>query len=191
MTIFQMIMLAMAAFFAYKVYEHVMSLEAQEQKPEQKELTKAEEYIEKADRAFEEGNLIECKKFLREALYIEKENIELMLKLAYLESESENYDDAIEYAKDALKVDEKCADAYAALGSFYRHQKKYDKAKECYETAIELDDTHEFYYFNYANLLVDMQEREKAKEMYAKAIELDGDFVQAKFELEKLKNEAS
>jgi len=191
MTIFQMIMLGISAFFAYKVYEHINKLEDEvETKDDLLEITKAQSYIDQADRAFEEGNLDECKKFLREALYLEKENIELMLKLAYLESELKNYDDAISYAKDALEVDENSDEAYAALGSFYRHKKMFDEAKQSYEKAIELDANHKYYYFNYANLLVDMQEFEEAKKMYEKAIELDSEFMQAKFELEKLKNEA-
>ena len=41
-------------------------------------------------------------------------------------------------------------------------------------------------YFNYANLLVEMGEKEAAKTMYEKALELKPDFMQAKFELEKL-----
>jgi len=194
MTIFQMIMLAISAFFAYKVYEHIMRIEegTPEGEEEQKlEITKAQSYISQADKAFEDGDIVECKKLLREALYLDRENIELMLKLAYLESESENYEDAISYAKDALAVDEKSDEAYAALGSFYRAKKLYKEAQECYEKAIALDADHPYYYFNYANLLVDMGEIERAKEMYKKAIELDAEFMQAKFELEKLSNETA
>lgn len=189
MTVFQIVMLAISAFFAYKVYEHINQIEDEIEQEEPAENRKLEEFNQRAEKAFEEGNLDECKKFLREALYLDQENIELMIKLAYLESETENYEDAISYAKDALKVDESSDEAYAAIGSFYRKKEMFAESKEAYKKAIELDENHEFYYFNYANLLVDMGDVEGAKEMYKKAIELDPDFMQAKFELEKLSSE--
>lgn len=189
MTVFQIIMLAISAFFAYKVYEHINQLEDNVEQEEPAESAKLEEFVQKADEAFEKGDLVTCKKFLREALYLDQENIELIIKLAYLESETQNYEDAISYAKDALKLDENSDEAHAALGSFYRKKEMFAESKEAYEKAIELDANHEFYYFNYANLLVDMGDVEGAKEMYKKAIELDPDFMQAKFELEKLSSE--
>ena len=76
--------------------------------------------------------------------------------------------------------------AHNALASLYRKQGAFEKAREHYETALAIDDAYEVTCFNYANLLVDMGKKEEAKAMYDRALELKPDFMQAKFEREKL-----
>ncbi len=73
-----------------------------------------------------------------------------------------------------------------ALASLYRDKGEFEKAKEHYEASLVIDSEYEVTYFNYANLLVDMDEKERAKVMYEKALKVKPDFMQAKFELEKL-----
>jgi len=194
MTLFQLILLAGALYFAYQVYNYVNTMEdkplpsqeAKEQEEAQPRIS-VEELVEKADDAYRSGDLQETKKYLREALYLEPKNLDILNKLGYVESQEGNYDEAISYAKDALEIEPDAPEVHAAIASFYRHEKEYDKAKEHYEKAIALEGNNEIYYFNYGNLLLDMNDTEGAKKMYEKAIEIAPDFMQAKFELEKLK----
>ena len=209
MTLFQLILLGVSAFFAYKVYEHVMSLNDEtiqkKQEPQsnndedvssnssQKDGYRAliptlDSLIEKADEAYMSENLKLAKDYLYEAQRYYDRNQEVLFKLGYICSQQEAYDEAIDFLKSALDIEHDAA-THNLLGSIYRAKKEYDSAAESYEAAIRVDELNSVTYFNYANLLLDMKDEQKAALMYQKAIDIDPDFKEAHQELEKLKEE--
>jgi tetratricopeptide (TPR) repeat protein len=185
-------MLAVTGFLAFKVYEHINGLEDsdtvnKESLPPQKPASFSPEVLEeKADKAFEEGDIEAAKKLLEEAYAKEKNSIDILNKLGFIASQEEDYKTAIEYANLALEIDSEDSSVYGALASFYRHEKAFEKSQEHFEKAIVLDDSNEFTHFNYANLLLDMNDKKRAKVHYQKALLLKPDFIQAQFELDKL-----
>jgi tetratricopeptide (TPR) repeat protein len=188
MTPFQILMVIATAFFAFKIYEHVQQMEepggegrrsgAPEPNPEF--------LVEQADNAYENGDVGQAKALLAEADVMAPDTPEILNKLAFILAKEGDDDRAVEHYERSLQIDGSDDLAHNALASLYRKRGDYDRAREHYESALAIDDAYEVTYFNYANLLVDMDEAEKAKTMYARALELKPDFMQAKFELEKL-----
>ncbi len=190
MSLFQMLMVAAALFFAYQIILHVRNLEdpsnpATPSQPEPEALEAASLVIQ-ADAAYEAGRYDESATLLRDALETERENSEIMGKLAFVLAKTGHADEAKSLYKAALERDNDDV-LHSALASLYRSEGDFEAAKTHYEAALAIDDTYAVTYFNYANLLLDMNRRDDARAMYEKAIALDPDFTQAKFELEKLK----
>ena len=195
MTVFQIIMLAATGFFAYKMYEHIQSLEDSDATPQRDshpstaaavQSVTAETLLDEADKAFEEGDMQAAKRLLLEAQTKDEKHIDILRKLGFIAAKEGQLDEAIEYYDKALTIDSQDDMVHNAIASIYRQQGEFEKAREHYEKAIAIDPNYEVSYFNFANLLVDMQELEAAKRMYKKALEIDPELMQAKFELEKL-----
>ena len=206
MTIFQLILLGITAFFAYQVYLHVNSLEDKPNKPKPfddggiesdiKEFTPETIYtvaqlIEQADEAYERGDLDKALMILREANYRKPYDAEILYKIAFIHYKKGAYQDAIEALEDALKGDDKDSAIYALMASAYRAKKQYAKAGEEIRQALRLDPENPIYHFNYANILQDLGHFQDAIEEYKKALELDPDLEAAKEEIEKLQKELS
>jgi len=189
MSLFQLLMVAAALFFAYQIILHIRNLEdpSNPSTPPQPEaeLNGAEALIAKADEAYEAGRYEESAALLREALEVERENSEIMGKLAFVLAKTSQTDEAKSLYLAALEHESDDM-LHSALASLYRSEGNFEAAKEHYDAALSIDDSYAVTYFNYANLLLDMGEKEEARAMYEKAIALP-DFTQAKFELEKLK----
>ena len=205
MTLFQLLLLGMTAFFAYQVYKHINSLEDKPNTPKPfddggiasdlKEFTPetiytVTELIEQADEAYEKGGLDKALMILREANYRKPYDAEILYKIAFIHYKKGAYQDAIEALEDALKGDDKDPAIYALMASSYRAKKQYAKAGEQIREALRLDPNNPVYHFNYANILQDLGHLEDAIEEYKKALELDSSFA-AKEEIEKLKKELS
>lgn len=190
MTTFQIIMLAATAFFAWKIFEHVQGLEdrgvAGDEPRRQPAPYDPEILVEKADEAYEAGDLGGAKALLAEADVKSPNNPEILNKLAFILAKEGDSERAIEHYLASLEVDDQDDLVHNALASLYRDRSEYEHAKEHYEKALAIDSEYAVTYFNYANLLVDMDEKERAKVMYEKAIQYDPELMQAKFELEKL-----
>ncbi len=205
MTLLQILMLGASAFFAYKIYQHVQTLEdgsqnnnnnsyepSQEQKDdeyEQKLQTfspySVEELVEGADKAFQNGEEKTALAKLNEANLKEPGNAEILFKLGFISAKIGDNENAIRYYKQSLDVD-KDELVLNSLASVYRSEKEYASAKMHLNDSLDLNDKNPITYFNYANLMMDMKNEDVAEDMYAKALELDPELEEAKVELEKL-----
>ena len=201
MSLFQILMLGASAFFAFKIYEHIQTL----QDPEDSQATQdneapgevertadtfspfsAEDLVEKADEAFQDGENKKALALLHEANAKDENNEETLFKIAYILQQSGNNQESMKYYKDALSLDKKNEMIHNAMASLYRANGEYTSAKIHFKASLDIDDENPITYYNYGNLLVETESKEEAQEMYKKAIELNPDFEEAKEELEKL-----
>ncbi len=206
MTTLQLIMLGISAFFAYKVFEHVQTLQNQDTNQntdsnlnqnsnnEDKGMDSfspfsASELIEKADEAFEAGDAQKSLAFLIEADVKAPNNTEILYKLGYISASIDDNMNAIKYYKLSLDVDESDEAVHNSLASVYRNEKQFASAKLHLNDSLSINDKNPITYYNYGNLMLDMESEDAAREMYQKAIELNPDFKEAKEELAKLDKE--
>ena len=195
MTLFQIILLAATVFFAFKIYEHIQSLnDSQESgsepapRPRKKiAMFDPQTLVEEADKAYETGDLGKAKALLAEADVKAPNTPEILNKLGFVLAKEGDTARAIEHYLASLEIDAEDDMVHNAIASLYREQNAYDKAAEHYEHAIAIDDAYEITYFNYANLLVETGETERAIEMYENALAIKPDFIQARFEQDKLR----
>ena len=203
MTIFQLLMLGASAFFAFKIYEHIQTLQDPEDSDNNaannnwaKDETQksadtfspfsAEELIEKADTAYQEEDLQKALALLNEASVKDEKNEEILFKIAYILQKSGDREEAMKYYKEALSLDKKNESIHNAMASLYRENGEFTSAKIHLKESLEIDAQNPLTYYNYGNLLVEIESREEAKEMYQKALELNPEFEEAKEELAKL-----
>jgi len=197
MTLFQIMMLGASAFFAYKVYEHIQTLQdpqSNDQNNSDDEQKNAntfspfdpETLIQKADVAFEEGDMKKALALLIEANAKRDNNPDVLFKLGYIMQNLGDNDEAMKYYKESLEVDNNNEFVHNSMASIYRTNGEFVSAKMHLTESLEINSSNAVTYYNYGNLLVDMQHPEEAKEMYKKALEANPEFNEAKEELEKL-----
>jgi len=191
MTLFQLLMLGASAFFAYKIYEHIQTLQDPEEKNENRSADAfstfdASSLIAKADEEMEKGDYQKALAIYTEANIKAPKDAETLFKIGYALMKQDRDDEAIEQYKEALELDPNNTYIHQAMASLYRKMHEYASARNHLNASLEIDDKNPITYFNYGNLLVDMQHFDEAKEMYKKAIELDSDFKEAQEELAKL-----
>ena len=197
MTIFQLLMLGASAFFAFKIFQHIQTL--QDPQPNSQDGNEdgprsadafstfdSSSLIEKGDEALEGGDLQKALAIYSEANIKEPNSTETLFKMGYTLGLQDRDDEALEYYKEALKLDKDNSYVHQAMASIYRKNGEYASAKLHLNTLVELDGLNPITYYNYGNLYVDMKHIEEAKRMYLKALELNPDFKEAKEELEKL-----
>jgi len=211
MTVLQLLMLGASAFFAYKIYEHVQTLDDKQdqsnndayepqnaQENEQDDTQRsvdafspfsAEELVQKADEAFENGDAKKALAFLSEANVKMPKHAEILFKLGFISAQVEDNEMAIRYYKESLDVDKNDEFVHNSLASVYRAQGEFASAKMHLNDSLALDENNPFTYYNYGNLMLDMKNEDVAKEMYVKALELNPEFEQAKEELAKLQKD--
>ncbi len=190
MSVFQILMLAVTAFFAYKVYEHINTLEdPPEPTPSRDSLSSfdPEALMAKADDAVQEEDFKRAAALLQEAYAKAPDNTEILNKLGFVLAHNGDLKAAIETYAQSLRIDDNDDVTHNAIASLYRRTSEFEKARQHYERALEIDDTYEITYYNFANLLVQTGEKEKAVAMYEKALELKSDFNEAAEELQKLR----
>ena len=197
MTVFQLLMLGASAFFAFKIFEHIQTLQNPKEKQDtsnQDETKSADTFspfdpealIEKADEAFEEKDFQRALALLSEADAKEPNNAEILFKIAYILQQSNDNDEALKYYKRALGIDKENEFIHNSMASIYRANGEYTSAKMHLYESLEIDNSNPITYYNFGNLLVDMQHPEEAKDMYQKALDINPDFSEAKEEREKL-----
>jgi len=191
MTLFQLLMLGASAFFAYKIYEHIQTLQDPQEAQTEDANTAFDprNLLDEGDAAMQKGDLQKALAIYSEAKYKEPENAETLFKMGYVLAQQNRDDEALEYYKEALALDETDTYIHQAMASLYRKMGEYASARNHLERSLELDENNPITYYNYGNLLVDMKQLDAAKEMYKKALALDPDFKEAKEELEKLQKE--
>ena len=202
MTVFQLLMLGASAFFAFKIYEHVQTLQDPENAQDTNNNTydvdeeektadafspfSSEDLIEKADTAFEEDDKQKALAFLHEANAKDSNNEEILFKIAYILQQSGDNTQALKYYKDALSLDKKNEMTHNAMASLFRANGEFTSAKIHLKASLEIDPDNPITYYNYGNLLVETESKEEAEAMYKKALELNPEFVEAQVELDKL-----
>ncbi|MCF6310568.1 MAG: tetratricopeptide repeat protein [Sulfurimonas sp.] len=197
MTLFQIIMLGASAFFAFKVYEHIQTLQDPEQNSDNRsndEQKSADAFspfdpealIEKADVAFEEGEMQKALALLIEANAKERQNSDVLYKIGYILQQLGDNSEALNYYKDALESDKNNEYIHNSMASIYKANGEFTSAKIHLKESLALDDANPVTYYNYGNLLVEMEHPDEAKEMYKNALEIDPEFNEAKEELAKL-----
>jgi len=195
MTVFQLLLLGAAAFFAYKIYEHIQTLQDPKGDSDSNNGTRtadafstfdSSDLIEKADEAMEKGDLQKALAIYSEANIKEPNSSETLFKMGYTLALQERDDEALEYYKEALELDKSNTYIHQAMASIYRKNGEYSSARMHLNESLAIDDSNPITYYNYGNLLADMKHYDEAKEMYKSALELDPDFTEAKEELEKL-----
>ena len=197
MTVFQLLMLGASAFFAFKIFQHIQTLQdpqpnSQDENEDAQRSADAfstfdsSSLIDKGDEALEEGDLQKALAIYSEANIKEPNSTETLFKMGYTLGLQERDDEALEYYKEVLELDKSNTYTHQAMASIYRKNKEYASAKLHLNALVDIDDSNPITFYNYGNLLVDMGHFEEAKGMYINAIELNPDFSEAKEELEKL-----
>lgn len=194
MTMFQLIMLGGTAYFAFKVYEHIQTLQEPQNETQTYEAQSADAFspftasdlLEKADEAFENQDMQKALAFLLEANTKEAQGSDILFKIGYVLQQLRDFDESLKYYKEALELDKENEFIHNAIASIYRENKEYVSAKMHLNESISIDDKNAVTYYNYGNLLVDMEHFEEAQAMYEKALKVDPDFNEAKEELAKL-----
>ncbi len=195
MTFFQLLMLGASAFFAYKIYEHIQTL--QDPEPQSDETRSVEAFspfdasvlMQKGDEAMQKGDLQKALAIYSEANIKSPKDAETLFKMGYVLAQQNRDDEAMERYKEALALDANNTFIHQAMASLYRKMGEFANARNHLDASLNIDDKNPITYYNYGNLLIDMNQKEEAKEMYKKALELDGEFKEAKEELEKLEAE--
>jgi len=191
MTIFQLIMLAAAAFFAYQIYVYIQNIdeEAEPAFMQDREVIEVQpstdELIEQADKAYMDGQIDEAQKLLEEIVLQFPDSSEGMNKLAFVLAKQGDKLGAEKYYKASLEIDDDDM-THNALATLLVSLDRLDDAEEHYKKALDLDDNYEVTWFNYANLMQGLGKLNEAKEMYQKALDINPDFEEAKEELENL-----
>jgi tetratricopeptide (TPR) repeat protein len=194
MTVFQLLMLGASAYFAFKVYEHVQTLQDPEPKNENGSRTaeafstfSPEALVIRADEAFENDDYEKALALLVEANAKAPNDDEILFKLGYISQKNGNDEEALGYLKKALEVNKDNEYTHNIMASIYRTRQEYASAKLHLQASIGIDNTNPITYYNYGNLLVDMKNNEEAIRMYEAALEINPEFNEAKEELSKLK----
>lgn len=183
MTLFQIIMMAAAAFFAYQVYRYIQNMNDETQHAFEAEprevLPSVDELIAKADEAYRDDQIEIAKERFSEIVQTDDNNAESRNKLAFIYAKEGNVDMARELYLESLEINGKDDMTHNALGKLYLENQELEKAKEHFEAAIDIDDNYELTWCNYGDLLFAMNQKEKAKEMYEKALQIDPEFERA------------
>jgi len=193
MTLFQLLMLGASAFFAFKIYEHIQTLQDPDEQNQDKRTADAfstfdpSSLLEKADEAMQKGDFQKALAIYSEANIKAPNSQDTLFKMGYVLAQQDRDDEAIEYYKEALEIDKNNTSIHQAMASLYRKMGEYSSARNHLNASLAIDDENAITYYNYGNLLVDMKHLDEAKEMYIKALALDADFKEAKEELERLK----
>ena len=199
MSLFQLLMLGASAFFAFKIYEHIQTLQDPQDKQNDDTANlpqrtadafstfDSSDLMDKADEALENRDLDKALAIYSEANIKSPNSSETLFKMGYTLGLQERDEEALEYYKEALGLDKNNTFIYQSMASIYRKKGEYTSARMSLNASLDIDDNNPITYYNYGNLLQDMNHQEEAIEMYAKAIEINPDFDEAKEELSKLK----
>ena len=98
-----------------------------------------ENYISIGRSFVAEKNYLKALKFLKKAYACPegKDDIDLILDLAFLYDKIADFNSAEKMYKMALDIENTCAIAYYGLGIIYEYDKLYEQAIACYKHAIE------------------------------------------------------
>lgn len=170
MTFFQILMLGASAFFAYKIYEHIGTL----QEPEERDETQRAQTDTKVARTAEAFSTFDSTDL------IEKADEAMMAK---------DFDKALAIYSEANIKDPKNGEVLFKMGYTLAVQKRNDEALDYFREALEVDDKNPFTHLEMALVYIDDGEIASARTHLNAALEIDPDLEKAKTELEKLNAE--
>jgi tetratricopeptide (TPR) repeat protein len=145
-------MLGASAYFAYKIYEHIQTIEEPKElnidlNPENKQRTAAafslfdsSTLMQKADEARENNDLDKALAIYSEANIKAPKNAETLFKIGYTLVLQERFDEALESLLESISYDDKNPFAYKEVSKVYKKLGNDEKAKEYYEKAVALDE---------------------------------------------------
>jgi len=152
MTVFQLLMLGASAFFAYKIYEHIQTLQEPKNNNENEENAETQErtqnsfststaasLMQKADQEREKGNLDMALAIYSEANIKAPLSAETLFKMAYTLVLQERDEEALEYFKESLDVDTDNPFAHLEMAKIYIKNAENASAKTHLNAALELE----------------------------------------------------
>lgn len=149
MTIIQLLMLGASAFFAYKIYEHIQTLEDTEKPVGEAPVRTAEAFsifdstvlIQKADEERENNNLEKALAIYAEANIKEQRNAETLFKMGYTLALQERDEEAVEYFLESIQEDDSNPFAYLEMAKVYKKLGDATKADLYEKKAKAIDDS--------------------------------------------------
>jgi tetratricopeptide (TPR) repeat protein len=149
MTLFQLLMLGASAFFAFKIYEHIQTLQEPKKSDEEGTPRKrtAEAFstfdssslIEKADDEVVGGNLDKALAIYSEANIKERGNGEVLFKMGYVLALQKRNEEALEYFKEALEADKENPFTHLEMALVYIEEGEFASARTHLNAALEID----------------------------------------------------
>jgi tetratricopeptide (TPR) repeat protein len=136
-------MLGASAYFAFKIYEHIQTLQEpslDDTKRVKLSDDEVEELINDGDEARQRGDLDRALAIYSEAKVNQPKNAEILFKMGYTMSELERYDEALEYFENSLKYDDENPFAYLEISKIYKKLGDDEKAELYYEKGVEIDE---------------------------------------------------
>jgi len=143
MSIFQLLMLGASAYFAFKIYEHIQTLQEPQSNEDHRVVLsndKVDELIQLGDEAREKKDFDKALAIYSEAKINQPQNEEILFKMGYTMSQLERYDEALEYFQSSLEYDDKNPFTYLEISKIYKKLEDEEKAQSYYERAIKLDE---------------------------------------------------
>jgi len=143
MSVFQLFMLGVSAYFAFKVYEHIQTLQEPQSGKGNFTSLSAEDIdklIGDADEARQNKDYDRALAIYSEAKASQPENAEILFKMGYTMSILGRYDEALEYLTNSLKYDDKNPFAYLEISKIYKNTGEEEKAEIYYNKAVEFDE---------------------------------------------------
>ena len=121
-----------------------------------------------ADEKLEEAVVI-----FEQALRIEPNNVETLMKLGYARFHLEEYDEALKIYDKILDIDVTNPEAWNLKALVHYEQKKYSKALDAVEKAVESDPTYGMAWYNKACFLSLVNQVPESLEALKRSIEID------------------
>ena len=121
-----------------------------------------------ADEKLDEATVV-----FEEALRIDPENIETLMKLGYARFHLDDHSEALRVYDKILDIDVANPEAWNLKGLVHYEQKKYSKALDAVEKAIESDPTYGMAQYNKACFLSLLNQVPESLEALKRAIEID------------------
>lgn len=193
MTLFQIILMLAAGFFAYQVYIHIQGIDEDAEPESMRELEvpavtapSADEMIEEADQAYMDDDIDRAGIILGNVVRDYPELAEARNKFAFVLSKQGNKQEAVKQYEASLEIEANDDMTHNALATLLASMDENERAEKHYKQAIDIDDNYEVTWFNYANLMLKLDRKDEARQMYQKALEIAPGFEEAKEALESL-----
>lgn len=201
MTLFQIILLAGAVFFAWQIYKFVLNMSEDGPNlpsdtgpaPKQAPQTPAhpgqqstDSLLDKADASYEEGKLADARIYLERAEKSDPDNPEVLNKLGFVLAKEGDLEAALNKYERSIALDPNDDLTHNAVAGVLRQLDRFDDAQEHYKAAADIDDGYAETYFGYGELLAEKDDRDGARMMFEKTLELDPEHEGARQALERL-----
>ncbi|MEA1982286.1 MAG: tetratricopeptide repeat protein [Campylobacterota bacterium] len=155
MTLFQILMLGASAFFAFKIYEHIQTLQDPKENNENSENEESDiqtprsveafstfdsaSLIEKADEEVQKGDLQKALAIYSEANIKEPNNGETLFKMGYVLALQKRNEEALDSFKEALSVDGENPFTHLEMALIYMEESEFASARTHLNAALEIE----------------------------------------------------